>query len=746
MTLRTKALLIVSGALLCMIGLIYATSRFTFMSGLQEIEENDSSRSVERVLGALAYVVTDLETDTADWAAWDDTYAFIEDGNDQYIQSNLVHETFVILRLNLMLFVNSSGRVVFGKAFDLDNETETSIPQDLLEHLYRDNSILSQPSNYSLTSGIILLNEGPMIIASQPILTSEEEGPTRGTLIFARYLNAETINQLTGVTLLPITLHPISNVIYPDFKVALTSLLKEEVIEEEAIFVKPLNTQYISGYTLLKDVYGKSALVMRVDMPRDTYRLGQVTVNYYILSILGLGVMIGALTIFMIQKQILSRFTNVISGINRIAASGDTSIRISLGGKDELSLVAGTINGMLGALEESEIELREREERYRLLAENAKDVIWTVDMNMKPAYVSPSITYLLGYSVEEVLTLPMEVVYTPASFENTMKVITEELAIDEMEHGDPYRSWMLELELNHKDGSIIPIEAKFSFIREPDGRPIRILAIARDITERKRAQESLQELYKNEKELREQVEEELQKRTEFTRALVHELKTPITPVLAAAELLLDETKDKRLLRLVQSIDRGASNLNQRIDELLDLARGETDMLQLEPESVDPVSLLREIGYEMIPLALSNGQSLTVELPPSISAVWADVGRLRQIVLNLLNNAFKYTPAEGSICLRAREDSDNLVVEVQDTGAGISKEDREHLFEPYYRRVSDRERLSGLGLGLALAKRFVELHGGRIWVSSEKGKGSTFGISLPLETTSLKEGETNPRGK
>ena len=235
------------------------------------------------------------------------------------------------------------------------------------------------------------------------------------------------------------------------------------------------------------------------------------------------------------------------------------------------------------------------------------------------------------------------------------------------------------------------------------------------------------------------MEEEVRKRTEFTRALVHELKTPITPVLAAAELLLEEVKDERSLRLVQNIDRSASNLNRRIDELIDLIRGETGMLPLDLVSIDAVSLLRDIGHEMMPVALRDGYSLTVDLPSSNPVVAADRDRLRQVVMNLLNNAFKFTSAGGGITLRAREEGDNLVVEVQDTGPGISKADQERLFDPYYRRVEDRERLSGLGLGLALAKTLVELHGGRIWVKSKRGQGSTFGFSLPLETASRKEG-------
>jgi signal transduction histidine kinase len=203
-------------------------------------------------------------------------------------------------------------------------------------------------------------------------------------------------------------------------------------------------------------------------------------------------------------------------------------------------------------------------------------------------------------------------------------------------------------------------------------------------------------------------------------------------VLAAVELLLDEVTDERLVRLVQNIDRSASNLNQRIDELLDLARGEIDMLQLEPESTDLPALFKDIINEMMPVSARYGQTLKLELPESVPEVTADPARLRQVILNLLSNAFKFTPAGGNVILRLTTGKTHFIVQVEDTGPGISKEDQQRIFDPYFRRPGDRERLSGLGLGLALAKRLVELHGGEMWVSSHKGKGSTFSFTIPIE--------------
>ncbi len=724
MTLRTKALIIIGVALLCMAGLTYITSRFTFMRGLQEIEERDTSRHVEQALGALSYLISDLETDTADWASWDDTYAFIENGNDQYIQSNLLDETFITLRLNLMLFVHSSGSIVFSKAFDLNNEQETPIPADLLAHLTASSLLLSQADTHNFTSGFISLKQGPVLIASQPILTSDDTGPARGTLIFARYLDSETINELAQITLFAITMHPVNNLATADFEDALTSLSAGE-----AVFIKPLSRQSISGYTLLKDIYGQPTLVMRVAVPRDTYQLGQLTTSYYILSILGVGVLVGTITMFLIQKQVLSRFTTLIRGIDHIATSGDTASRISLGGRDELNLVAGTINGMLAALHEAEGEIREREERYRDLFENATDLIQSVAIDGRFVYVNEAWRKTLGYSEADIADLSLWDIIHPDYTSRCKEIFQRVIS------GEPAGN--IEAIFVTKGGENIVVEGNAS-CRFKEGEAVSTRGIFHNITERKQAEEQLQLLYQHERDIRQQLEDEIKKRTEFTRALVHELRTPITPVLAATELLLEEVKDERSLKLVQSIDRSASNLNRRIDELIDLIRGETDMLPLNLMPVDVVSLLRDIGLEMMPVALRDKHSLTVDLPAANPLVNADRDRLRQIIQNLLNNALKFTPVGGEITLRAREDGANLVVEVQDTGPGINEADQKRLFDPYYRRVEDRERLSGLGLGLALAKRLVELHGGQIWVKSRRGQGSTFGFSLPLATAEQPE--------
>jgi signal transduction histidine kinase len=113
-------------------------------------------------------------------------------------------------------------------------------------------------------------------------------------------------------------------------------------------------------------------------------------------------------------------------------------------------------------------------------------------------------------------------------------------------------------------------------------------------------------------------------------------------------------------------------------------------------------------------------------------VWADEERLQQIILNLLTNASKYSPEGSKISLRGKQENDSLVVQVADTGPGIPREDQKRIFKPYQRYNSGRESLSGLGLGLSLCKSLVELHGGKIWMNSKKGSGTTFTFSIPLK--------------
>jgi signal transduction histidine kinase len=220
----------------------------------------------------------------------------------------------------------------------------------------------------------------------------------------------------------------------------------------------------------------------------------------------------------------------------------------------------------------------------------------------------------------------------------------------------------------------------------------------------------------------------------FIDTLSHELKTPLTSIIAAAGLLAEELEnspDKSLERLIQTIIRNAGTLENRLADLLDIVKTGTGTIELQLEPVDIKSLLRGSGMQISPIIQEKGQQLKMELPPSLPLIRGDGQRLEQVVLNLLNNATKFSPEGRDIIMRARTRETEILVEIIDHGIGIAEEQKPRLFKPYSRLNADRQSHPGLGLGLALAKQVVELHGGRIWVVSEPGKGSNFSFTIPL---------------
>jgi signal transduction histidine kinase len=218
----------------------------------------------------------------------------------------------------------------------------------------------------------------------------------------------------------------------------------------------------------------------------------------------------------------------------------------------------------------------------------------------------------------------------------------------------------------------------------------------------------------------------------FVDTLSHELKTPLTSIIAAAGLLAEEleSSDQPHQKLIQTIIHNANTLETRLAELLDIVKTGTGKLQLQIGPVDMKSLVLGTCQQISPMLRGKGQKLNTDFHAAIPIIHGDGQRLEQVLLNLLNNAVKFTEAGGHILVRVRKDDKSLIVDVQDDGIGIAREEQPRLFKPYSRLSADRQRHPGLGLGLALAKQVVELHGGRIWVESEPGKGSTFSFSLP----------------
>ena len=393
LTLRKKILIAIGLMFICLVLFLYTISRIILLRNFAELEEQNTRLDVKRALAALFNEVSILDSINSDWAGWDDTYTFIIDLNKDYINTNMVDDTFTTLKLNFMIFINSSGKIAFSKGFDLNKEEEIPIPEKLKEHLYKDSLLVRHPDTKSKVAGIVLLPKAPLLISSRPILTSKDEGPIRGTLIMGRYLDSNEIESLARITQLPLTVFRYNDAqVPPDFQMV-HSLLSEK----SPIIVQPLNKHSIGGYALIKDIYGNPALILRVNKPRQIYKQGKSLIVYFILLFLAVGLVFALTTILILEKLVVSRIVQLGKDIMGITSNRDFSKRIAISGKDELSNLAKEINNLLETLERS---LKERSENANKLEKAYRELKETQDQLIKSAKMASIGTLAAGVSHE----------------------------------------------------------------------------------------------------------------------------------------------------------------------------------------------------------------------------------------------------------------------------------------------------------------------------------------------------------
>lgn len=241
-------------------------------------------------------------------------------------------------------------------------------------------------------------------------------------------------------------------------------------------------------------------------------------------------------------------------------------------------------------------------------------------------------------------------------------------------------------------------------------------------------------LQAREREVIERLDEVERLRSEFLYAVAHELRTPLTLVRTATGLLVEGGRDAATQqRLVRDIRQSVDQLHTLVTDLLDLARLRGGKLDIQLGFLDFGELVRDVADRMKPLIESKQQRLTVDAPAVGPRLLGDRRRLEQVLLNLLSNAHKFSPANGQIDVRVEGRDDQVSLTVADTGPGIPEDDQSHLFERFWvGRAGAGQGAGGSGLGLPIVKGLVEAHGGRIWVASAPGAGASFHVLLPKE--------------
>lgn len=390
---------------------------------------------------------------------------------------------------------------------------------------------------------------------------------------------------------------------------------------------------------------------------------------------------------------------------------------------------------------QTEEALRESEKLYRLLADNVTDVIWVRDMNLRLTYVSPSITNQTGYTVEETMDRTLEEALTPDSLKLAVEIFTEELAIEEREQKELFRSRTIELEVKCKDGSTIWTEVTMSFLRDQLGNTTGVIGVTRDITNRKHLEAQLQQAQR------------MEAIGTLAGGVAHDLNNILSGIVSYPELILmDLPKDSPLRKPILTIQKSGEKAAVIVQDLLTLARrgvSITDVLNLNHIISEQ---LKSPEFEKL-ISFYPDVKAKTDLEKDLLNIKGSAAHLSKSVMNILSNAAEAMPGGGTVLISTEnlyldrpikgynhvESGEYVTVTFSDTGMGIPEEDAKRIFEPFYtKKVMGR---SGTGLGMAVVWGTVKDHKGYIDIQSMVGKGTTFTLYFPVTREEIAKDES-----
>ncbi len=437
---------------------------------------------------------------------------------------------------------------------------------------------------------------------------------------------------------------------------------------------------------------------------------------YFTAAIIGVIVVIN----FFFSRLVTKRIQLLRAKTGQVAG-GDITVVVHDDHKDSIGGLSRNFNLMVKSI-------RDRIEYANSLKLGISDPFFTVDPEMNVVFINKAAARLVGLSREEAIGMPCCEVFHSSACEQKCPV-KRALETDEATVGQ-------RVTLINRKGREIPAMSSSALLKDSSGKVLGGFEILRDLTAEVEAEERLQDAYLREEKAKQAAEAATRAKSEFLANMSHEIRTPMNGVIAAAELALSEKMPPRAERYLEIIQSSAYSLLGIINDILDFSKIEADKLDLETQPF----LLDEVIDRITDVFMSEAAGKRIELLVDIdleapNALIGDPLRLQQILKNLVSNAVKFTEIGGIILVRVTEseksaDRTTLTFSIKDTGIGIAPKYLSRLFKPFSQvDTSSTREYEGTGLGLTICKRLVEMMGGKIWVESDLGKGSTFSFTV-----------------
>lgn len=685
--LRWRTALVVAVVTTVALGALLVFDRFVLVSGFQEFEDSEIRRDAARVIHAVDAEGGRMKVMISDWAAWDDSYSFMQTRSPAFVASNLSASILEDLDLAAMVFLDTHGAIVEVRSTRSDGSAGLIDELTPGHGMSKVREIIEVAPDEKRRCAVIRTESGvPLLIVARPITRSDGTGVPRGTLVFARWFDDERIEGLSGVLATPVEfLQPVDA---PPGLIGLTA-------ESDALLVVRESGAEPVGYGVIRDISGQPAIVVRTSQERAVSALAAQTTVTLVGTVLLLGTGVAGAIILALQFTVLRPMGRLQREMATIEG-GPMDARVTVVGSDEIADMARDVNRMLDRLAAA----AEEHERLQGAVSEQRDLAATA----------------LDAMSEGLLAFDMQgfcIVCNPAA----ARLLRTSEHRARGRHLTELLPGVQTAPLHPSGPQLIEVEGRtLAVSRDPGGPPSArrySVMVIRDVTD---------------------ILDVERLRRDVISTVSHELRTPLTAIQATVEML-DGTdagpRNEVQGNLLSLLSRNVARLRHILDDLLTLSALEGASVRIDRDRLDLGVLAARVIEDLRPTAIAAGVQLTAESRGDVVA-WVDEARMRQVFENLIQNAIKFSRPESAVLVVTSREAGMIRIAVTDHGPGIPRGELVRVFDRFYRSPSAPRNAQGTGLGLTIARMIVELHGGRIWLESDGRSGTSAYVTLPTQ--------------
>lgn len=334
MSIRSKTIMAVAATLIMLVGVLIFAVGGVLLSGFRNVERSDTQRHVQRVVETVAAEVDGIENTALTNAQWDDAYKYVTTKDPTFISRNFSGTSqFVAMKINCMLWVDKSGTILYAGGYDSNKNKAMPVPASLVKALSGDAVLLKNTKLGKSDKGVIVIDGQPLLLVVTPVTNTTGEAPAGGHLVFGKFLDTAETAKISQITHLSVAFTPSQS-------------------STAGIKIAPKDSQIIRGSTILKDVYGKPAVLANVDIPRKIYEQGLKSLELMLAAVLAVAILFGAAITAILDKIVVRRIMRLDTEVATITNAMDFGNQVYSEGTDEISSLAGSVNGLLAAVSE----------------------------------------------------------------------------------------------------------------------------------------------------------------------------------------------------------------------------------------------------------------------------------------------------------------------------------------------------------------------------------------------------------